>query len=87
MIFLIQEEGDEKISNTHIIINDKGDIVSTYTKAHLFSVHIPEKKLHLEESNYATRGQAINTPISTPVGEVALGIVSFIKSDQMYTFY
>lgn len=78
-IVLIQEEGDEKISNTHIIINDKGDIVSTYTKAHLFSVHIPEKKLHLEESNYAARGQSIHPPVSTPVGQVALGIVSFIK--------
>lgn len=79
----IKEEGDEKISNTHIIINDKGDIVSTYTKGHLFSVHIPEKKLHLEESNYATRGQAINPPVSTPVGEVALGICYDMRFPEM----
>lgn len=72
-----QEEGEDKIRNIHIVINDKGDIVSTYTKVHLFSVNIPEKNLRIHESTVARGGQAVHPPVSTPVGKVALAIVSF----------
>ena len=32
-----------KISNTHLIINECGDILETYEKCHLFDVDIPQK--------------------------------------------
>ncbi|MPD01615.1 Nitrilase 1 [Portunus trituberculatus] len=72
-----QEEGEDKISNTHVIIDDRGELAATYVKTHLFSVHIPERNLHLEEKTYVTPGSAVHPPIATPVGEVALAIVSF----------
>lgn len=70
----IKEKDENRVSNTHIIISAKGDIQSTYKKTHLFSVHIPEKNLHLEESSYITSGAAIQPPVMTPVGKVGLAI-------------
>lgn len=79
----LKEEGENKISNTHIVINDKGEIVSTYTKVHLFNVDIPESNLHLHESAVASAGQAIHSPVSTPVGEVALAICYDVRFPEM----
>lgn len=70
----IKEKEENKVSNTHLLIDDKGEIASTYKKTHLFSVHIPEKNLHLEESTYISKGEAIHPPVLTPVGNVALAI-------------
>ncbi|XP_068219814.1 nitrilase and fragile histidine triad fusion protein NitFhit [Palaemon carinicauda] len=70
----IKEKDENKVSNTHIVISDKGEIESTYKKTHLFSVHIPEKNLHLEESSYITSGGEIHPPVITPVGKVAMAI-------------
>ena len=34
-------DGDtERVLNTHVIINDQGEIVSTYAKTHLFDIDI-----------------------------------------------
>ena len=58
------------------MINEEGNIVSTYCKTHLFDVEIPEKNVFLKESSYVEKGIDIGAPISTPCGNVALGIVS-----------
>ncbi|KAK7071244.1 Nitrilase [Halocaridina rubra] len=70
----IKEKEENKVSNTHILTNEIGEIVSTYKKTHLFSVHIPEKNLRLEESTYISQGEGIYDPVSTPAGNVALAI-------------
>lgn len=66
------------MGNTHVLLDDKGGIRCTYRKSHLFSVHIPEKNLHVEERSFTLPGFDIPPPVSTPVGEVALGIVSLM---------
>ena len=40
---LQENEEDKKIYNTHLLINSTGDLVETYSKAHLFDVEIPGK--------------------------------------------
>ncbi|XP_069163018.1 nitrilase and fragile histidine triad fusion protein NitFhit isoform X2 [Procambarus clarkii] len=77
------EEGEDKLHNTHIVIDDKGKIVSIYSKVHLFSVHIPERNLHLEEKGYVCSGKSIRPPVSTPVGEVALSICYDMRFPEM----
>ncbi|KAK8732804.1 hypothetical protein OTU49_006934 [Cherax quadricarinatus] len=77
------KETEDKIRNTHIVIDNTGKIVSTYSKAHLFSVHIPERNLHLEEKAYVSPGKAILPPISTPVGAVALSICYDVRFPEM----
>ena len=40
-VHTISQSSPEKTNNTHLIINNSGDIVSSYNKSHLFDVEIP----------------------------------------------
>ncbi|KAL7631924.1 UNVERIFIED_CONTAM: hypothetical protein RMT77_017755 [Armadillidium vulgare] len=70
----IKEPTDTKISNTHLIIDNEGNIKGKYEKTHLFDVHIPEQNVDLRESKYVEEGMHIHKPVSTPCGLVGLGI-------------
>ncbi|KAK5858637.1 hypothetical protein PBY51_002762 [Eleginops maclovinus] len=67
-------ESDRRIYNSHIIINDKGDIISVYRKSHLFDVELPEKGVSLKESAFTIPGPYLLSPVQTPIGKVGLGI-------------
>ncbi|XP_037615547.1 deaminated glutathione amidase [Sebastes umbrosus] len=67
-------ESDRRIYNSHIIINDKGDIISVYRKSHLFDVELPEKGVSLKESAFTIPGPSLVPPVQTPIGKVGLGI-------------
>ncbi|KAL3046244.1 hypothetical protein OYC64_004285 [Pagothenia borchgrevinki] len=67
-------ESDRRIYNSHIIINDKGEIISVYRKSHLFDVELPEKGVSLKESAFTIPGPTLVSPVKTPIGKVGLGI-------------
>ncbi|KAM7377161.1 hypothetical protein PAMA_013780 [Pampus argenteus] len=67
-------ESERRIYNSHVIINDKGDIVSVYRKSHLFDVELPEKGVSLKESAFTIPGPSLLPPVQTPIGKVGLGI-------------
>uniref|UniRef100_A0A3Q2Q186 Deaminated glutathione amidase n=1 Tax=Fundulus heteroclitus TaxID=8078 RepID=A0A3Q2Q186_FUNHE len=67
-------EKDRRIYNSHIIVNDKGDIVSVYRKSHLFDVELPEKGVSLRESAFTIPGASMVPPVQTPIGKVGLGV-------------
>ncbi|KAM9718352.1 deaminated glutathione amidase [Menidia menidia] len=67
-------ETDRRIYNSHVIIDDKGDIVSVYRKSHLFDVELPEKGVSLKESSFTIPGPSLLPPVQTPIGKVGLGI-------------
>ncbi|XP_076018693.1 deaminated glutathione amidase [Genypterus blacodes] len=67
-------ETDQRIYNSHIIINDKGDIVSVYRKSHLFDVELPERDVSLKESAFTIPGPSLMPPVQTPIGKVGMGI-------------
>ncbi|KAG7496425.1 deaminated glutathione amidase [Solea senegalensis] len=67
-------ETDRRIYNSHIIINEKGDIVSVYRKSHLFDVELPEKGVSLKESAFTIPGSSLVSPVQTPIGKIGLGI-------------
>lgn len=67
-------ESDRRIYNSHIIIDNKGDIVSVYRKSHLFDVELPEKGVSLKESAFTIPGPSLVSPVQTPIGKVGLGI-------------
>lgn len=65
---------DRRIYNSHILIDNKGEVVSVYRKAHLFDVELPEKGVSLKESAFTLPGPSLIAPIKTPIGKVGLGI-------------
>lgn len=70
---------ESKIFNTHLIIDDQGNIVSQYNKIHLFDVQSGSNQF--KESDSTQSGRQIPLPISTPIGRLALSIVrSFFSS-------
>jgi len=68
-----EKSSDVKIFNTHIIINNEGQLVETYNKCHLFDVEIPGK-FRLMESDYVKAGQHTPLPVRTPIGLVGLSV-------------
>lgn len=76
-LFVLQIPNSPKIYNAHLIINEKGSIVSVYRKVHLYDVNLPEKNIVIQESASAERGNEIIAPVQSPVGKVGLEIVSF----------
>ncbi|XP_055864744.1 deaminated glutathione amidase-like [Biomphalaria glabrata] len=62
-----------KIINTHVIIDDQGNIQSAYGKTHLFDVDIPGK-VRLCESDSVIPGTEIVPPVPTPIGRIGLAI-------------
>ncbi|KAG7465252.1 hypothetical protein MATL_G00174500 [Megalops atlanticus] len=67
-------ETDRRIYNSHIIINEQGDIVSVYRKGHLFDVELKEKGVFLKESAFTIPGPSLTPPVQTPIGKVGLGV-------------
>lgn len=68
----VNNPSDQKLFNAHIIIDDKGEIVSVYRKVHLFNLDIPGTRL--VESEFSKPGDTVFKPIETPVGRVGQGI-------------
>ncbi|CAF1552417.1 unnamed protein product [Rotaria sp. Silwood1] len=68
-----QRSGDgTRVLNSHLIINDQGDIVGHYSKIHLFDVQAGS--LIIRESDFTQPGSSISNPIETPAGRIGLGI-------------
>ena len=79
-LHITETGGDpEKINNTHIIIDNKGEILETYNKTHLFDVNIPGS-VALSESSYVTPGCRLSPPVETPLGENSTVILVVMTS-------
>lgn len=82
----IHEKGAlQKVYNTHVIINEHGEIVQTYRKLHLFDLSVPEQNLHYKESEYCHKGENIVTPVETNVGKVGMAICYDLRFQEMST--
>jgi predicted amidohydrolase len=60
------------VRNSHILINDTGNLVATYRKLHLFNVDTPEIKYG--ESKIVRAGDEIIPPIDILAGKLGLQI-------------
>lgn len=70
----MQNDSDnDKIYNSHVILNDNGDVIGNYRKLHLFDVDTPEFKFR--ESKVVEGGSHILAPIRSPIGNVGVMIV------------
>lgn len=75
---LFYKFSETKLRNTHLVINNKGEVAAIYHKMHLYDVEIPSKNINTRESNLIEAGNEITPPVETPIGKVGLSIVSFI---------
>ncbi|KAI8339641.1 nitrilase, putative [Chlamydoabsidia padenii] len=66
-------DDQERVYNTHVVIDEHGDIVSTYRKIHLFDVDI-QNGPRLMESDSTQAGSTLTPPLSSPIGMLGLQI-------------
>lgn len=76
------ESSSSKIYNTHVIIDERGQITNFYHKIHLFDVSIPGK-VNLKESNTTAPGQKL-VVCDSPIGKLALTICYDMRFPEMY---
>ncbi|XP_038679090.1 deaminated glutathione amidase, chloroplastic/cytosolic [Tripterygium wilfordii] len=79
-----QEKGpdDEHLCNTHVIIDDNGEIKSTYRKIHLFDVDVPGNMVY-KESNFTTAGKNV-VAVDSPVGRLGLTVCYDLRFPELY---
>lgn len=64
---------ERRIYNTHLLLNDSGEIAGLYRKTHLFDVDI-QGQVSLKESSSTIPGPRIEPPVTTPIGKIGLAI-------------
>uniref|UniRef100_A0A0D9XZL3 CN hydrolase domain-containing protein n=1 Tax=Leersia perrieri TaxID=77586 RepID=A0A0D9XZL3_9ORYZ len=79
-----QEKGldDSHQYNTHVIIDDSGEIRSSYRKIHLFDVDVPGNMVY-KESRFTTAGDSIVT-VDTPFGRLGLTVCYDLRFPELY---
>lgn len=69
---------DNRLYNSHVLVDDGGSIVAVYRKVHLVDIDVKDGP-KLKESDGCIPGGQIVTPVHTPVGNIGLAIVSSLK--------
>ncbi len=73
-------KNNEKIRNTCIILNRKGQIIDTYDKFHLFSLRGESEGLYLEEGNAPVI-------VKMDIGKIGISICYDIRFPEMFRLY
>ncbi|XP_063545633.1 nitrilase and fragile histidine triad fusion protein NitFhit-like [Cydia strobilella] len=79
------KEDPNRIFNTHIIINNTGDIVQQYRKRLHFDKQIPERNVRLKEIDLCSPGRHIVAPVDSPVGKIGMAICYDMRCPELST--
>lgn len=79
-----QEKGsdDEHLSNTHVVVDDAGNIRSTYRKIHLFDVDIPGGRVY-KEGSFTEPGENV-VAVDSPIGRLGLTVCYDLRFPEIY---
>ena len=72
----------DKIANRSVLISDKGDIVATYDKIHLFDVDLKDGESYRESNNVRAGQKAVVS--QTPWGKLGLSICYDVRFPHLY---
>lgn len=76
-----KEERSGNMFNSHVVINDNGEIKCFNDKIHLFEINHKsgDSITNLKESEYTQPGREFYMPVETPIGLMSPSIVKKIK--------
>lgn len=79
-----QEKGsdDSHLRNTHVIVDDAGNIRSKYSKMHLFDVDVPGGMV-FKESSFTEAGKDV-VAVDSPIGRLGLTVCYDLRFPQLY---
>ncbi|XP_015877100.2 deaminated glutathione amidase, chloroplastic/cytosolic [Ziziphus jujuba] len=79
-----QEKGpdDSHMYNTHVVIDDAGNIRSTYRKIHLFNVDVPGGRSY-NEGKFTEAGKDV-VAVDSPVGRLGLSVCYDLRFPELY---
>ncbi|CAN4105896.1 unnamed protein product [Withania somnifera] len=79
-----QEKGsdDAHLRNTHVLIDDNGNIRSTYSKTHLFDVDVSGGAVY-KESSFTEAGEDI-VVVDSPFGRLRLTVCYDLRFPELY---
>ncbi|XP_060212596.1 deaminated glutathione amidase, chloroplastic/cytosolic [Lycium barbarum] len=79
-----QEKGsdDAHLRNTHVLIDDNGNIRSTYSKMHLFDVDVPGGAVY-KESSFTEAGKDI-VAVDSPFGRLGVTVCYDLRFPELY---
>ncbi|KAJ0102134.1 hypothetical protein Patl1_06210 [Pistacia atlantica] len=79
-----QEKGtdDAHLSNTHVVIDDAGNIRSTYKKIHLFDVDVPGGRSY-KESSFTEAGKNV-VAVDSPFGRLGVTVCYDLRFPELY---
>ncbi|XVF23745.1 hypothetical protein REPUB_Repub13aG0065700 [Reevesia pubescens] len=81
-----QEKGydDAHLRNTHVVIDDAGNIRSTYSKIHLFDVDVPGGAVY-KESSFTEPGSGKDiAAVDSPIGRLGLTVCYDLRFPELY---
>ena len=73
----------QKYHNSHLIIDNKGEIQAVYRKIHLFDVDIDPKN-SMKESQFVEAGSALPSFVDSPLGRLGLSICYDLRFPELY---
>ena len=75
----------DKTYMTHVIVNEEGNIASTYRKLHMFDVDLAKKGgVDISESDCHSPGHRLAEPCFSPVGYLGLSISYDLRFPELY---
>lgn len=80
--FIEKRHGQEKLSNTSVLIDNEGGIAAVYRKIHLFDVEIDENTSFRESNRYQGGDAMVN--VKTDIGEFGMSICYDLRFPELF---
>ena len=76
---------EQRVYNTHVILNHKGQLMCKYRKVHLFNVCLPDRGIDLQESKTTKPGNSLVVVCDSPIGMLGLTTCYDLRFAEQYT--